>query len=140
MELLVVILIIGILMGLLTAAIRKSFHYAQERRTTADIRTLEAACRAYRHEYGKWPLQNPDEADYSSKVSYEDNNALVVRNLYLTADGTSRGKNPNNINFLNLADYQTKAGDTILIPSSLKPFVFVFDLGKDSCSVVTNYP
>lgn len=133
-ELLVVMLIIGILFSFVTAAVRKSLHYTKDRQTTSDQRTLEAACRAYRHEYGKWPIPAGKGDPVSGRVLCAgDENAQVVELLL-------RDNNQKKITFVNLGDYvRNLTNDVILSPSSGKPFTFVFDLDEDSCSV-SNVP
>ncbi|OGV69106.1 MAG: hypothetical protein A2283_04360 [Lentisphaerae bacterium RIFOXYA12_FULL_48_11] len=131
-ELLVVMLIIGILLGLLTAAVRKSLHYANERRTNSDKNTLAAAFRAYRHEYGKWPLPSGSASTIGEIKCAGTLNPLVIENL-LNKD---QDCNPREISFINIGDYlRDTTNNAILSPSSGKPYTFVFNLDNDSCYV-----
>ncbi len=132
-ELLVVMVIIGILLGLLTAAVRKSIHYANERRTNSDKQTLASAFIAYRHEYGKWPLPSGADSVIGEIRCSGAQNPQVIDTLLEVAG------NPRKVLFLNEGDYMRNATNgAILCPLTGKPYTFVFYLDEDRCSVVTN--
>lgn len=123
-ELLVVMVIIGILFGLLTSAIRKSLVYSNERRAASDRKSLSSAFQAYRHEYGQWPL--PSEAT----TNYTGDNYRVIKTL------SDTDTNPRKIKFLNISDYKTSpTNGAVLNAASGSPFSFVFNLVADTCSV-----
>jgi len=127
-ELLVVILIIGILFGFITAAVRKSLHYAEERRTASDKKTLASAFQAYRHEYGSWPLATGDMTLKTGVRSYQGVN---TKQVIKTLQDNERG-----IRFINIKDYMINpTNDVILNPSSGEAFSYTFNLDDDSCSV-----
>ena len=58
-ELMVVVAVIGILAGLLSAAIAKAAANAKRQRRETEVRVLEDAIVNYRNDYNKWPM--PDE-------------------------------------------------------------------------------
>ena len=64
-ELMVVVSIIGLLAGLLTALIPKALDAADKTKAKGDLSAIVAAIKAYRQEYGKWPVA-PSKMDQAS--------------------------------------------------------------------------
>ena len=64
-ELLVVVSIIGLLVGLLTALIPRALDAADKTKAKGDLSSIVAAVKAYRQEYGKWPVA-PSKMDQAS--------------------------------------------------------------------------
>ena len=65
-ELLVVISIIGLLAGLSSVAIPKALEAGKKARAKGDLMAIVSAVKAYRQEYGRWPVLLPDGIDYLS--------------------------------------------------------------------------
>jgi len=63
MELLVIIVIIGILVGLLFPVLMAARESAKRTKAGAEVRELERACMMYRQAYGVFPTFNGDEVD-----------------------------------------------------------------------------
>lgn len=90
-ELLVVIAIIGILMAVLTPALRSSIDRAKKARVQADAKSIESAIRAYYNEYSKLPVPDGDQGEDDKE--YSGNNSKTVLAMLTT-------NNPRKIIFL----------------------------------------
>lgn len=90
-ELLVVIAIIGILIAVLTPALRSSVERAKRARVQADAKSIENAIRAYYQEYSKLPVADNEQG--VADRNYLDANARSVLSRLTT-------NNPRRIIFL----------------------------------------
>lgn len=90
-ELLVVIAIIGILMAILTPALRSSIDKAKRARVQADVNSIANAIRAYYNEYSKLPILNADQG--KADKEFKDNDAKTIIAMLTT-------NNPRRIIFL----------------------------------------
>ena len=98
-ELLVVIVIIGMLLSLLSSALLRSRENARGMQATVEATALASAMRAYRTEYGYWPIPVADRT--KPEATYGGNNHVVLG--YLVSSDTAH--NPRQIRFLNLGEY-----------------------------------
>lgn len=110
-ELLVVIAIIGILAGFLTSAVQNLMKGANARRAANNSALLKAAIMEYRHDFGRWPLDEqtlrniePDSNGNIRKTFSENNNAVVKNLLGVTVPGSSDKKD-----YLSLQGFTTPA-------------------------------
>jgi prepilin-type N-terminal cleavage/methylation domain-containing protein len=108
-EMLMVVVVIGILLGLLSTAILRARHNAKRTRAAADRKTLLAAVQAFHHEYGAWPCPAPsgsfEDRVYGGEDDYGENSVVI---------GLLRpesGANKHNIQFLNLGEYRFDSAD-----------------------------
>lgn len=94
-ELLVVIAIIAILAAMLMPAMNAVFRKAEVSQAQTDIRSIEAAVRAFYSDYGKFPHGNGNANDYSygGLGGYSLNSELM--NVLRSVNG------PGNVNFTN---------------------------------------
>lgn len=92
-ELLIVVAIIGVLMALLSGAIRDSVDNARARRIEAERRTLNNALVNYWHDYNRWPHEEGDEdwRDGSTRT-YRANNSKVFDRL--STSNNEKTQNP----------------------------------------------
>jgi prepilin-type N-terminal cleavage/methylation domain-containing protein len=97
LEVMLVIGIIAILAGLLFPVILGASKKAKEKQALAETRTILAAIKSYRQEYGKWPAQVQAAQD----TTYITNNNLVIQPL-LGSNNLAVNDNPKNKIFLNL--------------------------------------
>ncbi|MDD4870366.1 MAG: type II secretion system protein [Kiritimatiellae bacterium] len=130
-ELLMVVVVIGILLGLMSAAIKKSVRYANEKRAKSDARTLAGACQAYRTEYGRWPIPDPLSSLATNWYSNPSENASVIE----VFTGTGTEQNPRQIKFLNLGDYVRDISGNVLNPITMQPYRFFVNLDVNTNSV-----
>ncbi len=98
-ELLVVIAIIGILAGFLTSAVQNLMKGANARRAANNSALLKAAIMEYRHDFGRWPLDEatlrnitPASNGTIRKTFSGDNNAIVKNLLGVKVPGSSDKK------------------------------------------------
>jgi len=124
-ELLVVIVVLGILFGLITAAIGRARENAKSARLNADTKTLETAIWAYRHEYGKWPYNGSQQVQVFSNDNYK------VREYMEDED---EEKNPRKIRFVNWSEYSTNGIGTVLNPWGT-PYVITVNTINDTVTV-----
>lgn len=111
-ELLIVIVIMGILFGLLTIAIGFARDNAKKARRTADVRTITAAIQAYRHEYGRWPVNEAIAwATTNLNLSFTDHAEIK---LYMTT--YADGFNDRNITFMNFGQYKQDSDGNLIDP------------------------
>jgi len=130
-ELLAVILVLSILFGFITSAIRRSIVKARQTQATMDRNTLKAALQAYRAEYGTWPIDD----SYVSGTPIS-NNVVVIDRL---REGNPT-YNSKNIRFLSINDYNfendvQKSGSIVSPVNKKTKYVFIFDLNNDAASV-----
>ena len=127
-ELLAVILILGALFAILTPAIRNAVMSARDRRVASDKKTLASAMQSYHHEYHRWP--DPFDS-FSGTVSYSNDNCTVINMM----DPANMAKNPKQIKFLSLSDYQLDQAGNILNPRTAKPYRICFNFDDNKCWV-----
>jgi len=129
-ELLVVIAIIGILAGLLLGGIQAVREGARRRRASVEVHDIAHAVKLYRQEYGKLPLQTPnDKADKTEKVDKELVDVLTAREDNIT-------HNPRMIVFM---EPRPGALDTNVSSSThgyyldpwLRPYIISMDMNAD---------
>ncbi|HMP77370.1 MAG TPA: type II secretion system protein [Kiritimatiellia bacterium] len=99
-EMLVVIAIIGILVAVLTPALRSAVDRAKRARVQADAKSIENAIRAYYQEYSKLPVADADQGVSDRFYSDADARAILVR---LTTN------NPRQIIFLEIPSQTNNA-------------------------------
>jgi type II secretion system protein G len=90
LELLIVVAVIGILIGIVMGSAAGARRNARIQQANVEVRGLVVAIRAYKIEYGKWPVKEAGGI-------WDGDNADLV--LALTAKG-----NDNKINFLEVRD------------------------------------
>jgi prepilin-type N-terminal cleavage/methylation domain-containing protein len=99
-ELMVVIVLIGILVGILLPAFSKMKERSLIRRAETETRMLATAIRDYHHEYGYWPNEN-----------LNDPNLVIIRNstnflfMRIFAADAPSPHNDHHINFLEIPGY-----------------------------------
>lgn len=94
-ELLVVIAIIGILISILTPALRTAMDRAKKARVNAELQSIKTAVQAYVNDYSKLPVVSGDQGD--SDKEYKDSASQDVIKV-LTANDTKL--NPRGIVYL----------------------------------------
>jgi len=130
-----VILIIGILFGLITSAIKRSVINARIKLVQSNMQTLANAVKTYRHEYRVWPLPSGmGQPPYSpnSPIKFggtNGDNSAVVSLLKSSANQP--------INFLGNGDYVWNSANTSIVnPTNTRyAFIFEFDLYTDTVKV-----
>ncbi len=136
-ELLIVIVIIGVLVGLVAPALLSSKNSAKSQRRTTDKITLAAASFAYRHEYGRWPCPNeptgdPNKDDDDVDVSQTD----FIKYMTETADKY----NPRQVHFINWSDYVTDEVTGFLIdPVAREPYRIRLNFASDKMWFINGY-
>jgi type II secretion system protein G len=115
LELLVVIVIIGMLMGLLLPAIMKVKNKSKERRAQVEAKAIQTAVDAYKLRYHRWPaadahLQAGVDVTYGTGNNH---NYEVMEKLarppdgqFVAAEGT----------FIDMSDYRVDQADNVLNP------------------------
>lgn len=105
-ELLVVISIIGLLAGLSAVAIPKAMEAGKKAKAKGDLMAIVAAVKAYKQEYGRWPVNIPngiDDEDTEGAGTYSwfsgDRSKELMQILGASAMDNS-GLNPKKIRFL----------------------------------------
>lgn len=87
-EIMVVLVIIGILMGLISAAVFKAMESAKISKAEADIATLETALCAYEADIGDYPQHGvPATADNNFKTYLQDSHPLPWNGPYMHFKG-----------------------------------------------------
>ena len=79
-ELLVVISIIGLLAGLSSVAVSRAMEAGKKSKANGDLTAIVAAVKAYKQEYGFYPL--PPSRRFASSLGEEDKNAWVGKGTY----------------------------------------------------------
>ncbi|MCZ7592198.1 MAG: type II secretion system GspH family protein [Kiritimatiellae bacterium] len=77
-ELLVVIAIIGILIAILTPALRSALDRAKRARVQADAKSIESAIRAYYNEYSKLPVPDGDQGGNDREYKDTDSKKVIA--------------------------------------------------------------
>lgn len=77
-ELLVVIAIIGILMAILTPALRSAIDRAKRARVQADAKSIESAIRAYFSDYSKLPIPDADQGGSDKEYKAADSKKVLA--------------------------------------------------------------
>ncbi len=126
-ELLVVIVILGLLFGLLTSALMFARRNSRRAEAKSDCTTILAAMRCYRHEYSRWPCNDNLGID----VQVFSNNNYVILDYMTNIVG---GKNPKEIQFLNIDGYHRDAAGNLIDPWK-EPYVITISLTNDSCAI-----
>lgn len=105
-ELMVVVVILGILLGFLSTAIIKARDRAQSARRASESATIAAAIQAFHHQYGYWP------GEYISGGADIDTepNHLVMDCL----DPANTTLNPKQIKFINKGEYRFDEDGNVL--------------------------
>jgi len=100
-ELLVVIGIIGLLVGLISVAVPKAIESGMKAKTKGELTAIVAAVKAYRQEYGGWPVNLPDGAGDENTVGWcdGDKSKTLMKILCASPQDTS-GLNPKGVRFL----------------------------------------
>ena len=126
-EMMIVVVVLGALIGLLTTSLGRARQHAQRARSESDVKTLAAAMWAYRHEYGRWPCSE----NSGTAVTYRANNYRLWE--YMT--GNDEDQNPRLIRFVNWSEYLTNSSGSIVCPTSMQPYTIIFNLETDTVTV-----
>ena len=129
LELLMVIVILGMLLGLLIVAVSRSLHRAKEEKTAVEVNTLASAIYAYRQEYGVWPGELVAGVHTNDETT---RHVDIIESLSVPAPGVE-SLNPKRIEFVNWDDYRVE-DYTILNPWG-KAYKVVIDCEDDTVSV-----
>jgi prepilin-type N-terminal cleavage/methylation domain-containing protein len=162
-ELLIVVAIIGILLGLLSGAIKETVANAKKKKIEAERVALTTAIVNYWHDYGRWPHEEGEEqsADnnddkrlrYYGKENWKVFNRLAAKNR----DGNPLGKSYIDETALTTTTGNDGAGSRIglakkrnntftstdrstLVHGDNKPYWVTFDLVQNTASVSLNDP
>lgn len=119
-------MIIGILMGFVSAALLKAREKAKRTRMTADMQTLASAMWNYRHEYAEWPVSAYTGSNISRTVSE------VID--YIDAN------NPKGVRFANWSEYDRDSNGEVLSPVTRTPYYASFNFDADTVAITTNAP
>ena len=105
-ELLVVISIVGLLAGLMSVAIPKAMEAGKKAKVKGELTAIVAAVKAYKQEYGRWPVDLPngvDDEDTEAAGTYAwcdgDKSKTLMKILCASPQDTS-GLNPKGVRFL----------------------------------------
>jgi hypothetical protein len=105
----------------------------------SDIKTLAGACRAFRHEYGVWPIPSSvDQSAYGfsnwlSGVTGSEPNKDVIAEL---KDDPAGPRNVRRIRFLNLGDYLRDNDGNVICPTNKNfKYRFFFNVDADTNAV-----
>jgi prepilin-type N-terminal cleavage/methylation domain-containing protein len=119
-ELLIVVAIIGILLGLLSGAIKKTVENAKKKKIVAECISLTTAIANYRHDYNRWPHKegeeqeadnSPDKQGNPQRLRYYTTRNWLVFNR-LVAKNTAAGGNPLGKMYLDESGLTTTTGDS----------------------------
>lgn len=105
-ELLVVISIIGLLAGLSSVAIPKALEAGKKARAKGELMAIVSAMKAYRQEYGRWPVLLPDGIDTEDSEAagtyswFDADNSKTLMKILAASPKDSTGLNPKGIRFL----------------------------------------
>ena len=105
-ELLVVISIIGLLAGLSSVVIPKAMESGRKAKAKGDLTAIVAAVKAYKQEYGKWPVEIPngiDDEDTEAAGTYSwfsGDGSKNLMKILSASDKDSSGLNPKKVRFL----------------------------------------
>ena len=105
-ELLVVISIIGALAGIMVPTIKGAMEAGKKAKVKGELTAIVAAVKAYKQEYGKWPVDLPngvDDEDTEAAGTYAwcdgDKSKTLMKILCASPQDTS-GLNPKGVRFL----------------------------------------
>lgn len=112
-EMLVVVALIGILFGLITSAVLRARVGARRRQAQSDCYTLGGAVVAYHHQFGIWPIPDPDKTDLVTRST--DNH--VIMDLILNNDLDKA--------FVNAGEYQFDSAGNVLTPWGTKYYFVI---------------
>jgi len=104
-ELLVVIVVIGMLLGLLTAAVLAAAERTRRIRARTEGQALATSLRGYRYEYGRWPVRTSGPA---TSLEFTDDNYSAV---FGCMSPDAEEMNPKRIPFINVSDFYTREED-----------------------------
>lgn len=121
LELLVVIAIIVILAAILFPATQGMRQRARDREATANARALENAIRAFRAEYGYWPV-----SDLSNNVAVINPDQGFVVSNYLFSSASAR--NPRGVPFWDV-------GGIVSNMATRQPMTIRIDVTNDTVTV-----
>jgi len=105
-ELLVVISIIGLLAGLVTVGVPRAMEAGKKAKAKGDLTAIVSAVKAYRQEYGRWPVNLPsgiDDEDSEAAGTYswfDGNNSKQLMKILTASTSDNSGLNPKRIRFL----------------------------------------
>ena len=118
--------IVGCWLILVIFAINKSTRHPPESRERSDARYIEAALRAFRFEYGRWPC------DSTQAVIRMDTSAILENILNPNTNlPVCREMNPKGIRFINPGDLTDPYG---------RPYHILIDRSNDTCKVSWDKP
>ena len=105
-ETLVVISIVGLLAGLVTVGVPRAMEAGKKAKVKGELTAIVAAVKAYKQEYGKWPVNLPtgvDDEDSEAAGTYSwcdgDKSKTLMKILCASPQDTS-GLNPKGVRFL----------------------------------------
>lgn len=136
-ELLIVIVIIGVLVGLVAPALLSSKNNAKIQRRDTDKTTLAAAAWNYRHEYGRWPCSKEPTGDPNK----DDDDLTVDQSDFLTHMKDNADKNnPRQVHFVNWSDYITDdVTGYVIDPVSRAPYGIGLNFAADKMWFINGY-
>ena len=86
-ELLVVISIVGLLAGLISAGVPKAIEAGKKSKARGELTAIVTAVKAYRQEYGRWPATEPISTDAQGEFG-----AWYGPSKWASGTGLNRGK------------------------------------------------
>ena len=100
-ELLVVISIVGLLAGLMSVAIPRAMEAGKKAKVKGELTAIVAAVKAYKQEYGRWPVDLTDGAGDENTVGWcdGDKSKTLMKILCASPQDTSE-LNPKGVRFL----------------------------------------
>jgi prepilin-type N-terminal cleavage/methylation domain-containing protein len=105
-ELLVVVTIIGLLVGLISVAVPKAIESGMKAKTKGELTAIVAAVKAYKQEYGRWPVNLPngvDDEDSEAAGTYswcDGNKSKTLMQILCASPQDTSGLNPKGVRFL----------------------------------------
>ena len=105
-ELLVVITIIGLLVGLVSVAVPKAIESGMKAKAKGELTAIVAAVKAYKQEYGRWPVNLPngvDDEDTEAAGTYswcDGNKSKTLMKILCASPQDTSGLNPKSVRFL----------------------------------------
>ena len=120
-ELMLVLVVIGILIGLLSSALVKAKESARKTRAMGDVASLATMLSNYRHEYGEWPSFKT-----SGTEVFQDNNYRIVEYI--------QNHNPRGVQFANWSEYIRDRAGNLCDPWG-SAYKIVFNYDQDVASV-----
>lgn len=108
-ELLVVVTIIGLLVGLVSVAVPKAIESGMKAKTKGELTAIVAAVKAYKQEYGQWPVAK-SKMDLASDEYYswygpptqeqESKDLMKILSGDMTVQKDGQTMNPKGVRFL----------------------------------------